>query len=125
MKASIIRAVSTKIKMSELSSNDAQLCKKVSSVLTILSERTGSLSDDTYTEKLVSEFGRKLGQLRQDLRFLFWVESGALNFLRNLALSESSNFEIENFGLKFLSRCVEADARICDEAAELLSAFVR
>ena len=119
----LFHAVSTK--MSELSSNDAQLCKKVSSVLTILSERTGSLSDDTYTEKLVSEFGRKLGQLRQDLRFLFWVESGAQNFLRNLASSESSNFEIENFGLKFLSRCVEADARICDEAAELLSAFVR
>jgi len=114
--------------MVELSTNDVLLSKKVSTVLTLMSENLGNLSDDTYTEKLVTEFGRKLADLRKiepELCFQFWISSGSKYFVRNLFSDENSEREIENFGLKLLSECVQSDNRISEEAVDVLQRFVR
>jgi hypothetical protein len=113
--------------MSVLNSDDVQVCEKISKVLPFLFENHGVLSDDTYTEKMISGFGQKLLELRDsdpEKCFLFWTASGAQSFIRTV-FEHNLNQELQNFGLKFLSECVKSDVRIAEMACEVIEQLSR
>jgi hypothetical protein len=96
--------------------------------LAFLSEEGGTLSDDTYTEKLITEFAKKLVQLShidKERCFQFWVSSGAQGFVQNVFSSSRCSEDLENFGLRLIAECVCADGRICDEASGLALQYTR
>ena len=113
--------------MTELNADDVRMCEKVSKVLPFLFENHGILSDDTYTEKMISGFGQKLFELRQsnpEYCFQFWIASGAQSFVRAV-FDQKSDQEVENFGLKFLSECVKSDVRIAEVACKVVDYLSR
>ena len=79
--------------MSALSETDVRVCDKISKVLKILSENGLDLHDDTYLEKMISAFGKKMFELSTwsdpQLSYLFWSMSGVGAFI-------DANFDKEN-----------------------------
>ena len=110
--------------MSSLSASDVLVCEKISKVLTILSENGSDLHDDTYLEKMISGFGKKMFELSRrpepEMCQLFWSTSDVGSFIdANLSTGN------ENFCLKLLAECVQADSKVAEKGCQIVQLYSR
>ena len=107
--------------MSALSVSDVKVCEKISQVLRILSENGSDLHDDTYLEKMISGFGKKMFELNQsepEMCHLFWSKSDVGSFI-DANLSNGN----ENFCLKLLAECVQADSKVAEKGCQIVQLY--